>query len=112
MCSRSIPFPRPLRACPDRRRRPGWARRPQPDEQDSNRPRDDPQIQEKVGFFDVLDVVLDPLLEVRAGAAGSHDLPEPGDARADTEARLAPAGAELVLGVRTGARADDGHVAY
>src|SRR5207245_6782273 len=64
---------------------------------------DDDQVEPEGSFFDVLDVVADPFLEVCAALAGALDLPEARDARADAEAGLAPGRAVLVFAVGAGA---------
>src|SRR5688500_17268675 len=73
---------------------------------------DDFQVQPDRLFLDVLDVVVDPFLEVGfAAVALAHDLPQSRDAGADGEAGFAPGGAHLVFALGAGARADDGHLA-
>src|SRR4051812_13009446 len=71
---------------------------------------DDLQVQPPRGVFDVLQVVLDPFLEIGPRTAGAADLPEAGDAGAYAQPRLAPRRAELIFVVRAGTRADDRHV--
>src|SRR2546423_1747703 len=82
-------------------------------EQGPERLKEDFHVQPDGLLFDVLDVVVDPFLEVGFTAiAAAADLPEAGDAGADAEARLAPGGAHLVFLFGAGARADDGHLAH
>src|SRR3954453_7733243 len=57
---------------------------------------DNDQVEPQRTLFDVLDVLLDPLLEIGPAAAGALDLPESGNARPHAQPRLAPGGAELV----------------
>src|SRR5437016_6766460 len=71
---------------------------------------DDDHVTPPRARFHVLDVVLDPLLEVTTRAACAANLPEARDAGADAEARFAPGRAELVFAVGAWPRADDRHV--
>src|SRR5262249_34779050 len=72
---------------------------------------DDPQVQGGRLLLDVLDVVLDPLLEVAARGAGPPGLPQARDPGADAQPRRAPGRAELVLGKGAGPGTDHRHVA-
>src|SRR5690606_13334399 len=73
---------------------------------------DDPHVEAETLPLHVLKVVPYPFLEVGLGGARAPDLPEPRDARAHGEPRLAPRRAVLVLLVRARARADDAHVPH
>ena len=43
---------------------------------------------------------------------GAADLPQPGQARTNAQPRFTPGRAELVFGMRTGARPDDRHLSH
>ena len=58
----------------------------------------------------VLDVVLDPFLEVRAAFSGAIELPESRDAGPHAQPQVAPRRAELVFVIGAGARPHEAHV--
>src|SRR5213078_145740 len=62
-------------------------------------------------FLDVLDVVVNPFLEIGFDFALARDLPEAGDAGTDAQACFAPGRAHLVFAVGAGTGADDAHIA-
>src|SRR5438045_1080594 len=71
---------------------------------------DDFQVEQPAAVLDVLNVILDPFLEIRACAARAPHLPKARDSGANAQPRFAPRRAELVFAVRAWPRADDRHV--
>ena len=70
----------------------------------------DPEVEFPRELLDVLNVELDPFLEVEALAAGTLYLPETGDTGANAETCFSPRGTVLVFSSGTGSGTDDGHV--
>src|SRR5438045_1869353 len=77
----------------------------------SDRLVDDDQVKPPALVFNIFQVVLDPFLKIRAGAARAADLPQAGDAGAHAQPRFAPRRAILIFMMRARPRADDRHVA-
>src|SRR5262245_3558758 len=82
-----------------------------PHEQQLRGPHEDDKVKPEVRLQDVLNVVLDPLLEVLARLARALQLPQAGDARTDAQTQVAPGRAVLVLIVWAGPGSDQAHLA-